>query len=159
MNPNLDYKALSRGISRDMSAQAILRRLKIASSLRDAAIRLSRATFIRKVNPVETPIQPVPTPRSIMREEDRKKTKKVVRWLPNSGLCPETRSFTAREAGRVGVVFICILGCIKVSCEGSTGFIRLLSNRPERVNGDWSIFYPASHSMILHWGILDIFPQ
>ncbi len=50
MKAKLDYKALSRGISSDMSSPAILRRLKIASNLRDVAIRLSRAKFVRKVN-------------------------------------------------------------------------------------------------------------
>ncbi len=50
MKAKLDYKALSRGISRDMSAPAILRRLKTASNLRNVAVRLSRAKFIRKVN-------------------------------------------------------------------------------------------------------------
>ena len=46
-----DYKALSRGISRDMSPDAIARRLRIAGELYRLAETLSRAEY---VGPVET---------------------------------------------------------------------------------------------------------
>jgi hypothetical protein len=44
-----DYKALSRGISRDMSPDAIARRLQIASDLHDLVKDLAQAKNLGKV--------------------------------------------------------------------------------------------------------------
>jgi len=46
-----DYEALSKGISGDMSPQAIAERLRIASELYDLAKTLSTATYVGKVEP------------------------------------------------------------------------------------------------------------
>lgn len=44
-----DYKSLSRGISRDMSSEAIARRLKIVADLYDLAQTLNRAKNLGRV--------------------------------------------------------------------------------------------------------------
>ena len=44
-----DYKALSRGMSRDMRPKAIAKRLRIASELYELAEVLSSATYVGKV--------------------------------------------------------------------------------------------------------------
>ena len=49
MSKKQDMKALSRGISRDMSPEAILKRLRIASSLHRAARMLGKARYVGKV--------------------------------------------------------------------------------------------------------------
>jgi hypothetical protein len=46
-----DYEALSKGISRDMSSQAIAERLRIASELHDLARVLSTAVRVGSVEP------------------------------------------------------------------------------------------------------------
>ena len=43
------YKNLSRGISRDMSPQAIARRLEIANELYEVAVMLSKSRNMGKV--------------------------------------------------------------------------------------------------------------
>ena len=48
-----DNKALSRGISHDMSAEAILRRLRIASDLYDVAKLLGKAKRVGRVEPID----------------------------------------------------------------------------------------------------------
>ena len=48
-----DNKALSRGISRDMSAEAISRRLRIASDLHDVATMLGKAKRVGRVEPID----------------------------------------------------------------------------------------------------------
>ena len=48
-----DNKALSRGISRDMSAEAISRRLRIASDLYDIAKILGKTKRVGRVEPTE----------------------------------------------------------------------------------------------------------
>lgn len=55
-----DYKSLSRGISDDMSSEAIARRLEIASQLWAAANELGRSTYLGKVDPehATTPTPP-----------------------------------------------------------------------------------------------------
>jgi hypothetical protein len=44
-----DYKALSRGISRDMSPHAVARRLQIASELYDVATLLRKSRCLGRV--------------------------------------------------------------------------------------------------------------
>ena len=44
-----DYKSLSRGVSRDMSPEAIARRLQILAELDELARTLSKAVFLGKV--------------------------------------------------------------------------------------------------------------
>ena len=46
-----DYEALSKGISQDMSPEAIAGRLKIVSELYDLARTLSTAEFLGRVEP------------------------------------------------------------------------------------------------------------
>lgn len=47
-----DYKALSRGISHDMSPEAIAERLRIAGELYELAQTLSTARYVGPVEPI-----------------------------------------------------------------------------------------------------------
>lgn len=49
MNDSIDHEALSRGISNDMSSEAIARRLDIASQLWKAVNAFGRSTYLGKV--------------------------------------------------------------------------------------------------------------
>ena len=51
MDDKPDYKALSRGMSSDMTPEAIERRLDIAAQLWKAANELGRSTYVGKVEP------------------------------------------------------------------------------------------------------------
>ena len=46
MNP--DHKKISRGISRDMAPEAISRRLRIVSDLRDLCLKLGRSKKLKR---------------------------------------------------------------------------------------------------------------
>ena len=66
MSKKSDMKALSRGISRDMSPEAILKRLRIASSLHRTARMLGKARYVGKVGreSASQPVQSRPVSRS-----------------------------------------------------------------------------------------------